>query len=372
MKRIIGILFVLCFVCLQLSAQKVTKNNTDTPKMQLPDIPGYYTLKCDFHMHTVFSDGVVWPRVRVQEALEEGLDAISITDHVEHTPKYIEDNHVVGYEMAIKAANGEPLIIVPGGEISASKDHFNAIFFTDQDEPELRDVIPENRIRAANKLGAFVFWNHAGWTPVAKDGVAPFNKAFIKLMKEGLIRGIEVCNGMGYWDNALEMALKYKLTMIGNSDIHGTSHFAYQPDKHRTVTLVFTTEKTAEGIEEAFLARRTAVYQGDNLIGKKEFLEPLFLESLDIKTAYRKGTQLAEMTIINNSDVDFLCENIGDYNFYNSTHIFTIKAHSTTELIVKTLENLEKFDLDLIVLNAITAPRKSMRITIPVHVNAVE
>ncbi len=51
-----------------------------------PDIPGYETLICDFHMHTVFLDGLVWPTVRVSEAVEEGLDAISITDHIEYLP----------------------------------------------------------------------------------------------------------------------------------------------------------------------------------------------------------------------------------------------------------------------------------------------
>ena len=50
----------------------------------IPDIPGYQTLICDFHMHTVFSDGRVWPTVRVDEAWREGLDAIAITDHLEY------------------------------------------------------------------------------------------------------------------------------------------------------------------------------------------------------------------------------------------------------------------------------------------------
>ena len=35
---------------------------------KIPDIPGYVTLKCDFHMHTVFSDGNVWPPIRTEEA----------------------------------------------------------------------------------------------------------------------------------------------------------------------------------------------------------------------------------------------------------------------------------------------------------------
>jgi len=58
--------------------------------IEFPDIPGYKTLKCDFHQHTVFSDGHVWPTIRVAEASEDGLDAIAITDHLEYQP-YKED-----------------------------------------------------------------------------------------------------------------------------------------------------------------------------------------------------------------------------------------------------------------------------------------
>ncbi|MGD8499689.1 MAG: hypothetical protein PVJ86_03535, partial [Phycisphaerales bacterium] len=53
-------------------------------EINFPDILNYKTLKCDLHMHTVFSDGSVWPTVRVDEAWREGLDAISITDHIEY------------------------------------------------------------------------------------------------------------------------------------------------------------------------------------------------------------------------------------------------------------------------------------------------
>ena len=51
--------------------------------IEFPNIPGYLTLKCDFHMHTVFSDGSVWPDIRVEEALKDGLDAIATTEHLE-------------------------------------------------------------------------------------------------------------------------------------------------------------------------------------------------------------------------------------------------------------------------------------------------
>lgn len=33
----------------------------DRHEIAFTDLSGYKTLKCDFHMHTVFSDGRVWP-----------------------------------------------------------------------------------------------------------------------------------------------------------------------------------------------------------------------------------------------------------------------------------------------------------------------
>ena len=94
MKLTVSILFL--FVSVVCFSQTVTETRTNSPIFEIPDIPGYYTMKCDFHMHTVFSDGKVWPDIRVNEAIAEGLDAISITDHVEHHRKGVEDNHVIG------------------------------------------------------------------------------------------------------------------------------------------------------------------------------------------------------------------------------------------------------------------------------------
>ena len=59
---------------------KVGKERVKARKeIRLPEIDGYNLLKCDFHIHTIFSDGIVWPTLRIQEAWEEGLDAIDIT-----------------------------------------------------------------------------------------------------------------------------------------------------------------------------------------------------------------------------------------------------------------------------------------------------
>jgi hypothetical protein len=53
--------------------------------LPLPDVPGFKTLKANFHLHTVFSDGNVWPTVHVQEAWRDGLDVIALTEHAEYS-----------------------------------------------------------------------------------------------------------------------------------------------------------------------------------------------------------------------------------------------------------------------------------------------
>ena len=76
-------------------------------KIDFPDVDGFKTLKCDFHIHTVFSDGLVWPTIRVEEAVKDGLDAIALTEHIEYQPWGDDIPHPDrnrSYEIAKKAA----------------------------------------------------------------------------------------------------------------------------------------------------------------------------------------------------------------------------------------------------------------------------
>ncbi len=54
--------------------------------LPIPDVPGYVALKGDFHLHSVFSDGEVWPTVHVREAWRDGLDVVALTEHLEYRP----------------------------------------------------------------------------------------------------------------------------------------------------------------------------------------------------------------------------------------------------------------------------------------------
>ncbi len=68
-------------------------------------------------MHTVFSDGNVWPSVRVAEAWQEGLDVIAITDHMEYHP-HADDIPVQfgrAYEIAKPSADQYGPGTDPGG-----------------------------------------------------------------------------------------------------------------------------------------------------------------------------------------------------------------------------------------------------------------
>ena len=148
----------------------LTENRRPTERriLQIPDIGGFETLKCDLHMHTVFSDGLVWPTIRVQEAWEEGLDAISITDHVEYQPhrKDIPSNHNRPYELALDRAAEANLILIKGNELTRTTPpgHFNAIFIGDSSGyiGERGTSIPDHDLQAINKAAeqnAFIFWN---------------------------------------------------------------------------------------------------------------------------------------------------------------------------------------------------------------------
>jgi len=331
-------------------------------KIEFPGIPGYQTLVCDFHMHTVFSDGSVWPDIRVQEANREGLDAISLTEHLEYQP-YLADipnpDRNRAYELARKYANGSHLIVINGQEITRSMPpgHANAIFINDANK--LLDVDSLEVFEEASRQGAFVFWNHPNWTAQKKDGVAELMDFHKELIGKGLIHGIEVVNETTYSDEALQIALDNNLTIMGNSDIHGLTAWSFDiPDGgHRPVTLVFAGEKSEEAIKEALFDRRTTVWFNNNLIGKEEFLIPLIEASLIVEEAKYQGSSLvARVKIKNISDADFILQNESKYTFHENTDIINIKAHSEFYLYVKTIEKLQDFDLKFKVLNAVTAP----------------
>lgn len=94
-------------------------------------------MKCDFHLHTpaslCFKDRKVTPEMWVQACLDQQLDCVAVTDH--NTNEWID---------AIKdAANGTPLTVFPGVELTCdtSKVHLLVIFDTDSTGQDVYDFL---------------------------------------------------------------------------------------------------------------------------------------------------------------------------------------------------------------------------------------
>ena len=271
-------------------------------EIRIPGILGYQTLKCDFHMHTVFSDGIVWPTYRVEEAWQEGLDAIAITDHIENQPskKFITGDHNVPHELATDIARQRNILLIHGGEITRKMPpgHLNALFLNDTNPLDVPLVV--DALQAAKKQGAFIFWNHPGWKAQQPDTCRwwPMHQ---DLFEKGLINGIEVFNESEYYPIVLDWCLSRNLSVIGNSDIHGISSQMYDlVNGHRPMTLVFAKGRNIESIREAMFNNRTVAYFDNKLAGKEDFLKALFLASVTVKTIGTSESNNRELFEISN------------------------------------------------------------------------
>ena len=95
-----------------MAAQQQYSN--DVRAIEFPDTADYQTLTVDLHTHSVFSDGHVWPKIRVEEALRDQLDALAITEHLEYQPHRADILHPDrnrAYDIAADAAKNSDLIV---------------------------------------------------------------------------------------------------------------------------------------------------------------------------------------------------------------------------------------------------------------------
>ena len=316
--------------------------------INIPDIPDYITLKCDFHMHTVFSDGTVWPTERIKEAWEEGLDAISITDHIEYLPhsKDINADHNRSFEIASPLASETEIILVKGAEITRSMPpgHLNTLFISNANLLEREDVV--EALKEAREQGAFIFWNHPGWKAQQPDTTLWWTE-HTELLNNDLLHGIEVYNNE-FYPEALDWANEKNLTMLCNTDVHGPMKIE---GLHRPMTLVFVKNKSEAGIKEALFNRRTALYYDNMLVGQPQYLEPIFFGSLEFeqKVLKLKNKESCTVQIKNNSDVDFELELIQPGIGFEAPENITLKAHHITPLQLNgnsdEIDSSEKLDI---------------------------
>lgn len=345
-------------------------------EIDIPDIPGYLTLKCDFHIHTVFSDGNVWPTVRPEEAWREGYDVISITDHIEYQPhkEDLPTNHNRSYEIALPKAEQLGLILIRGAEITREMPpgHFNALFLEDVDSLNVEDW--REALKAAVRQDAFIIWNHPGWQQ--PNEIPVWYEEHTEIFQNGWAEGMEIVNERSYYPEAHKWCLDKNITMIGTSDIHDPVNlfFNIHEGDHRPVTLVFAKDKTKKAIKEALLKRRTAVYYENLLIGEEKFLLPIFHRSVKISNreiSFKKG-EWKNIQIHNYSDIDIELESRQAESNIDIQKKVVVPAHKTSLLSIR-INSEDIMDssiaLPFTVNNLLIAPGKGLPVKLEIIVN---
>ncbi len=327
-----------------------------------PDIEGYQTLLCDLHTHSVFSDGLVWPTVRIDEAYCEGLDAISISDHIEYQPHKddIPTQHNRSYEIAGVRAEEMGIMLVKAAEITRKTPpgHYNALFLEDVN-PLVKDEFL-GAIEQANQQHAFVFWNHHAW-----KGEEPgkWSEVQTTMVEHGWLHGMEVVNGDSYYPNAHRWCLDKNLAMLGNTDLHTSSfYYDYTPDNHRSLTLVFAREHSLESLQEALRAGRTAVWFKNQMIGQPEYLQKLYDASVMVSQVYhsKETERFFEMT--NHSFLNLDLKRVGKIG----PNFIWIPARSTVQISVNMPEGKSSQMMSYEVKNMLIEPEKGLPVQIEV------
>jgi 3',5'-nucleoside bisphosphate phosphatase len=331
-------------------------------EIDFPDLEGYQTIACDLHMHTVFSDGLVWPTLRVAEAWRQGLDAISITDHIEYQPHQedVPTSHNRPYDLALEAAETTGLLLVKGAEITRDTPpgHFNAIFLDDIKPLETEQLL--DAIQRANKQGAFLFWNHHAWQGPEKGRWLDLQTT---IYNNKWLHGLEVCNGQSYYGDAHKWCLEKNLTMIGSSDIHESDlRLRNTAADHRSMTLVFVEERTRAGLRTALKAGRTVVWYKDQLIGRKEWLAPLFNGSIQVVQPIERRGQNLWVQIRNTSAADIQLERIGK----TGPEHLTLPAKAITLVKLRAPEPEGPVELQYQATNFLIAPATGLPVVIKI------
>lgn len=361
---------------------------SDSRKIAYPPTrDGLLVLSIDTHAHTVFSDGSVWPDIRVMEAEQDNLDAIAITDHID-TQKHRDDipnpDRNRSFEIATKAASDRKasVIVVRGVEIARPSQpgcrscaHFNAIFVNDNNPLRHREwngrykwqdngpnADHEASIRAAKAQDAFVIWNH----PFSEQDNAGVSEHHSRLLKAGMIDGIEVANARGrHYDQAFALALERDLAIIGASDIHKLVDHSYDiaGGEQRTATLVLAKSRSEAAIKEALKNRRSVALQKDTLYGRERDIRAIVESSLSASPDKSAGP--ATWTIVNSGSSSFKLKQV---NGNGGGTITIVPARGTAKLQAPSSATSGKSATSALlfeVVNAYVGPGQPLRISLP-------
>ncbi len=336
--------------------------------LPVPSLPGYKTLKGDFHIHTVFSDGEVWPTTRVSEAWSQGLDVIALTDHAGTHPHRSDVKVDLRRPDEIARPLGDRLgiILIPGVEIAEGNLHCNALFVTDPNVFTGRGLL--DALRRAKAQGAFIFWNHPGWK--RKPEWFPL---IASAYDEHLIQGAELVNGLDFYPEAFPWFHQRSLTIFANSDVHVPATAEYSK-RTRPVTLLFVRTADSAGVREALDARRTAAWMGGQVWGDEEYLAGLWRGAIVMENPhprFPRGVAATTLRLRNRSAIPFRLR-VVDTPTWLGVGAGEIAAESLTGINLSVADaersGTRNVEVQFEVQNLHTSPGVNLKIRVPLTV----
>ena len=360
--------FILILIVFSINAQK-RKEFFKSPK-------GVFYISSDLHIHSVFSDGSVWPTIRVDEAVRDSIDLISLTEHLEYQ-SHISDIPHTNRNRSFQIAGGyvqkKPLAVVHGTEITKPMPpgHFNAIFIKDANKffnKNKEPLIFKKGIKEANKQGAFVFWNHPMWEANRSDGIAKLDPIHKEVIDKKLLHGIEVVNFDTFSEEAMQIALDNELTMMGTSDVHVLIDWDFNKEEesfHRPITFIMSKNRTIKSIRDALFNGNTFIWYRDLIIGKSNNLKQVIENNLKVvsKGYGFKGrkVEILQVELINKSVAPISLNYIGGYTFHNDYKFIELAPRSSKTIYVKTKKIKKTVSLEFEILNYVIAPKTNLK-----------
>ncbi|BBE33325.1 Sb-PDE family phosphodiesterase [Sphingosinicella microcystinivorans] len=358
----------------------------DTRKIAFPVAQdGSHVLVVDTHTHSVFSDGSVWPNIRVSEAVQSGLDMLTVTEHIDYQPKFADlpnlDRNRAFEVTHEAAASGAPEILVVNGVEIAQPDaslgtysgHFNAIFLNDANAlllPTRKNLPPRvdwrKAVQGAKAQDAVIIWNHSWWDQ-GRTEPQTFHQA---LLDGKVIDGLEVANADQYSESAFRFALDHDMAIVGGSDLHSTqqSFFDRTGIEQRTSTLVLAENKTEAAIKQAFLSRRTVALYNHTLIGRERDVRPIVegALTLHVVSISQPGDPFGfgRIALRNASSSPFSLRRIGDDTIMDAGALITVPVYGEVVLAFKSKAGEQRPTMSFEVLNAQIEPHTPLRITL--------
>ena len=275
-------------------------------EIKMPDIMGYKTLKGDFHMHTIYSDGHVTPQTRVVEAWREGLDVIAITDHSTPMPGNVKGDHNSAYNDALSYALSRGITLISATEYTHREPygHLNFLFVEDANDfaKSFSELYLVEAIEMASDQGAFVFLNHPGWP----DKNSKLEDVHVDLINRGKIHGIEVFNSHEFYPLVADYSVDHELTIISSSDIHSPIGASYNlHEQTRNLTLIFATENSEQAIKEALFEKRTLAFANNLIVGSEKYIVPFVKNSIEVSNIQKDDTRFS-CYMTNHTDVTYI------------------------------------------------------------------